>query len=327
MEITTLELNNPYAKFGLKRRPTYDELIGLINENASLFGPAPDRRATAFKASPEGSFFDGLNYTDRLKEEQERILNKEMRDILLRQKMGNQTLSVAKIGTGTPQETPRQEQFETPRATFHDSGISAQLENARSVAQQRLSETSQAMAQNLRNMGDTLMSRFMRQSAPSMAPTEKPQGGVLPLLEDDEQTIIQQPSASSSPQPLPPANLFRETIDNTPSAEYWKNNPNIREEDILFQFFLRGIELPMPMSIQEELKPKGWGRGRTYLEYLRDTVLDAIDNGSWVVRRIDQGQLQTRINEWNTRKSDILGAVRQEKEQLKEMNRGKRQGN
>ena len=76
MATAVLENNNPYAKFGLKRRPTYDELIGLINENASLFAPNPDRRATAFKASPEGSFFDGLNYTDKLKEEQEIILNK-----------------------------------------------------------------------------------------------------------------------------------------------------------------------------------------------------------------------------------------------------------
>ena len=50
MATAILELNNPYAKFGLKRRPTYDELIGWINENATVFGPTPDRRATAFKA-------------------------------------------------------------------------------------------------------------------------------------------------------------------------------------------------------------------------------------------------------------------------------------
>ena len=92
MATAVLENNNPYAKFGLKRRPTYDELIGLINENASLFGSPPDRRATAFKASPEGSFFDGLNYTDKLKEEQERILN-----ILFRQNVGNQTIAIAQL--------------------------------------------------------------------------------------------------------------------------------------------------------------------------------------------------------------------------------------
>ena len=114
MATAALENNNPYTKFGLKRRPTYDELIGLINENASLFGPTPDRRASAFKASPEGSFFDGLNYTDKLKEEQERILNKQMRDILFRQNVGNQTISIAQlqnnqITTATQTETMPQE--------------------------------------------------------------------------------------------------------------------------------------------------------------------------------------------------------------------------
>ena len=69
----------------------------MINENASLFGPTPDRRASAFKASPEGSFFDGLNYTDKLKEEQERILNKQMRDILFRQNVGNQSIAIAQL--------------------------------------------------------------------------------------------------------------------------------------------------------------------------------------------------------------------------------------
>ena len=67
MATATLELNNPYASLGLKRRPTYDELIGVINENASLFEPNPDRGASAFEESPQDSFFDGLNYTDKLK--------------------------------------------------------------------------------------------------------------------------------------------------------------------------------------------------------------------------------------------------------------------
>ena len=87
MATAVLENNNKFAYLGLKRRPTYDELIGLINENASLFGPTPDRRASAFKASPEGSFFDGLNYTDKLKEEQERILKINKCEIFYLDKM------------------------------------------------------------------------------------------------------------------------------------------------------------------------------------------------------------------------------------------------
>ena len=142
MTTAILENNNPYAKFGLKRRPTYDELIGLINENASLFGPTPDRRASAFKASPEGSFFDGLNYTDRLKEEQERILNKEMRDILLRQNMGNQTMSIARLQRNP--STPSSETQSLPSGNLAEAGVQSQLEQIRQQQETRRQQTAQA---------------------------------------------------------------------------------------------------------------------------------------------------------------------------------------
>ena len=56
MATATLELINPYAKYGLRRRPTYTEIINLIDENETLTGTLPDRTATQFKASQEGSF-------------------------------------------------------------------------------------------------------------------------------------------------------------------------------------------------------------------------------------------------------------------------------
>ena len=34
----SLELINPYAKFGLKRRPTYAEIANLIGDNQQLTG-------------------------------------------------------------------------------------------------------------------------------------------------------------------------------------------------------------------------------------------------------------------------------------------------
>ena len=52
----SLELINPYAKFGLKRRPTYEEIANLICENDLITGKLPNRDATFFKASPQGSF-------------------------------------------------------------------------------------------------------------------------------------------------------------------------------------------------------------------------------------------------------------------------------
>ena len=85
MQTAKLELINPYAKYGLKRRPTYDEIAGLIYENQALAGALPDRDATFFKNTPQGSFFDGMDSMEILREQQSRIQNRQMRDIVLRQ--------------------------------------------------------------------------------------------------------------------------------------------------------------------------------------------------------------------------------------------------
>ena len=97
MAAATLERINPYAKYGLKRRPTYDEIIGLIGENETLSGQLPDRTATQFKASQEGSFFDGLDHLEILKEQQSRIQERQMRELLMRQNIGGGTYNAMRI--------------------------------------------------------------------------------------------------------------------------------------------------------------------------------------------------------------------------------------
>ena len=75
-----------YSIYGLKRRPTYEEIIGVIDEsNETITGKLPDRSATMFRNSQEGSYFDGADAMEQLKEEQGRLLLRQMSDILLRQ--------------------------------------------------------------------------------------------------------------------------------------------------------------------------------------------------------------------------------------------------
>ena len=112
MATATLELVNPYSKLGLKRRPTYNEIINLIDENETITGKLPDRTATFYKSSPEGSFFDGTDHVEILKAQQNRILERQMREILLRQnaRINRRTFNVDRIqsssssGTATPAE-------------------------------------------------------------------------------------------------------------------------------------------------------------------------------------------------------------------------------
>ena len=46
--------------------------------------PLPNRDATFFRNSNEGSFFDGSNYLEELKDEQERLMLRQMNEMLLR---------------------------------------------------------------------------------------------------------------------------------------------------------------------------------------------------------------------------------------------------
>ena len=94
-----LENVNPYSKYGLKRRPTYDEIANLISENETLTGTLPDRRATRFKASPEGSFFDGMDSLEILKEQQHRIMERQMRETFDETKFRRRNIQHSKTTT------------------------------------------------------------------------------------------------------------------------------------------------------------------------------------------------------------------------------------
>ena len=81
MATATLELINPYAKYGLKRRPTYDEKANLISENETPASTLPNTDATFFKKTPQGSFLDGTDRVEISKEDQNRILERQMRNL------------------------------------------------------------------------------------------------------------------------------------------------------------------------------------------------------------------------------------------------------
>ena len=85
MKTATIENVNKLSKIGLRRKPTYNKIIGMIDENEKLTGKLPNRDATFFKGSPEGSYFDGSDAMEQLKEEQGKLLLRQMSDILLRQ--------------------------------------------------------------------------------------------------------------------------------------------------------------------------------------------------------------------------------------------------
>ena len=284
MATAVLENNNPYAKFGLKRRPTYDEIIGLINENASLFAPNPDRRASAFKASPEGSFFDGLNYTDKLKEEQERILNKQMRDILFRQNVGNQSIAIAQLQQNN--QTPTVTQTQTlPTGNIAGAGIDAQLEQIRQQQETRRQQTAQAHRGMLPTI-QGVMSNILSLS-PSRTRTQTPMAQPMPqsfnISSEDETELMTDTEMQTARGEPPPEDAGRKITYST-------NIASMTAGELRFQLFLRGVDLESQLPD----RIKGKGGGKTQNQFYQDMANEMIRSGRWQTR-IEEQLLRSRI--------------------------------
>ena len=292
MATAVLENNNTYAKFGLKRRPTYDELIGLINENASLFGPNPDRRASAFKASPEGSFFDGLNYTDKLKEEQERILDKQMREILFRQNVGNQSIATARLQQNNQGTTETQTQT-LPTGNVTGAGIDAQLEQVRQQQEARRQQTAQAqrgMLRTLQGVMSNIMSLRPSRSA-AKTPTAQPMPQSFNISSESEPELMTDAEMQTA-RGEPPEEPQR-------TITYSRNISSMTAQELKFQLFLRGVGVDNP-EIDFPARRKGTGTGKTQKQFYQDIANDMVRSGRWETR-IEEQLLRSRIEEYRSK--------------------------
>ena len=148
-----------YSIDGLKRRPTYEEITNFfISENEKLGQPLPNRDARCFK-SPEGSFFYGADSMEQLKEEQARLLLRQMSELLLRQNARTagrtfHTERFQQLPSTSPviaqpsqsmdvdEETPNQPTQAPPSTRLQQaSHMNAELEQRRSQAMKRKEET------------------------------------------------------------------------------------------------------------------------------------------------------------------------------------------
>ena len=232
----TLKMNNPYSKLGLKRRPTYDEVINLISENETITGKLPNRDATFFKGSPEGSFFDGSDSLEVLKDEQERLLLKQMGELLLRQnsrrngttfhsqRMQRLPATSPTIEQPTqPMDVEAQEQTQSapttqaqtqsaptaPTASSQSTKLNTELQQRRNIATQR----QQAVVMNHRGEifqqnKPTITEQIHRINPPRSFAPIRPQNFAMSdsddaLMGDTRNRKRRQDIPSSSNQPLP----------------------------------------------------------------------------------------------------------------------------
>ena len=226
MATATLKMSNPFAKLGLKRRPTYDEIIGLISENEKLTGSLPNRDATFFKASPEGSFFDGSDSLEVLKDEQERLILKQMGELLLRrnsrrngttfhsQRMQSLPETSPTIEQPTqPMDVEAQAQTQStptaPTASIQLTQLNTELQQRRNTATQRqqavtMSHRGEMFQQNK----PTITERIHHINPPRSFAPIRPQNFAMSdsddaLMGDTRNRKRRQDIPSSSNQPLP----------------------------------------------------------------------------------------------------------------------------
>ena len=312
MATATLELVNPYSKFGFKRRPTYDEIINLINENETLTGQLPDRTATLYKASPEGSFFDGTDALELLKEQQNRILQRQMQDLLLRQTVRNNggTFNLERQRQNTPSSSSSSSSS-TPInvgsdfGTLRVAGMQTELQQRARQEMSRQQQTGEAHAEQtsqqsrlptLDSFLSNITSPLQRMIRPLPIPRRQPE--TIDLTTDDveeaqEQFFPEEMTTAREEEPKKPAKLMSK-------ISYSTNISNWSEGELAFQLYVRGVDVNDPEISLEDVKKKGKGRGITNRQHYRNIAQTMIINGEWD-RRIEEQLLQSRIAEYKNR--------------------------
>ena len=304
-----LELINPYQKFGLKRRPTFNEIVGLVSENDKLIKPFPNREATRFRNSPQGSFFDGSDNLDLLKEQQTRILDRQMRENIMRrqtqQNGGTFHLMQHQQSSGTSTPITSNGGFETPsevneamfRVGFEEE-MRRRLEEERERLARRQQEVKQRHEEGMNRLNQTLTHRMMRQGLTGLQEYEEE----LPPLEpvESEEELIPADDDDLAETEVPPrSRKHKETIAYNTNMAYWKGK-DVSLDDLKFQLYIRGVELTDTQKQEmDNLKTKGKGKNLTKKDYLLGLVGNMIHNNTWTTR-VEEQLLQQRIRQYNS---------------------------
>ena len=238
-------------KAEFKLRPTYDEMIGMINEqdkeNRPPIETIIDRQATLFRNNHFGSQFDTIDFLGLKKQEEDKVKN-ELRQTQLRQTaMGTgSSLGILSYGGRTPVGAYNADGFETPdsddyRMTAEQiNRIRAELE----AGERRQQEAQQASSSSARSVLSDATGQSLPAGIPihSMATDEEEDEDLPPLetpteLAEEEEEEQEDDDETQVP---PPSRKHKETIGYNENIDRWRQK-DISVDDILYQLHLRGI--------------------------------------------------------------------------------------
>ena len=238
-------------KAELNLKPTYDEMIGMVeapsDENRPPIDKIIDRRATLFRNNQFGSQFDNIDFLGLKKQEENRakenVRQAQLREAGITARASTGTLAMGTGGFMTPLEVYEAMDNDGDEMTSEEkTRIRAEME--RYLQRQR--EAQQASATSARTDLDVAH----RQSLPAgvnidgeddMPPLVNIEEGEEEEDFDDDPELIPADDDETTKAPAQ-ARRHKETIDYSTKIAKWQDK-SVQEDDIRFQLFLRGIEL------------------------------------------------------------------------------------
>ena len=277
----------------MKRKPTFNEILGLLSEDQTLLRPFPDRTATQFRNSPQGSFFDGSDHVELLKEQQNRVLDRQMREMILRrqaQQNGgtfhvdrhndnfSSGESVSDSGMMTPSEAS------SSQIMYH-ADLQRGLEERARQETQRRQEVRQRHGEAVNRLNDTLTRNMLRSGFNDLR--GMPEAEPLQTDVSDEELI----PADDTVRPYQKNILY---FNN--DIEAMKNNERLDYNDLLFQLYVRG-RLTDEITNRVEALPDDISRKIYLLTIVRDLIGDGTGDNNWQIG-VESNLLNSRIREW-----------------------------
>ena len=295
-------------KSELKLRPTYDELVGMIEdadkENRPPIEKIIDRRATLFRNSQFGSQFDNIDFLGLKKQEEDRA-KEATRQAQLRQ---------TAISTGSSMGILTSSGFTTPAEVYdmdYDDDMTSEEATRIRAEMERYLQRQQQAQQTSSSTARSDLDVAHRQSLPvgmniddeeEMPPLETPTEIAEEDEEDDEdEELIPDDDMKT------PSRKHKTTIDYNDNIKRWRNT-DVSADDIMFQLYLRGITLEKKQEDEmDRLKTKGKGKTLTKKDYLLNFVEKLIQTGQWTDEINDQ-LLKSRTEEWKQMKGKGKGS-------------------
>ena len=311
-------------KSELRLRPTYDELIGMIEAQGDPNRPpieqVIDRRATLFRNNQFGSQFDNVDFLGLKKQEEDKV-KEDLRQAELRKTAmaTGSSMGVLSYDGRTPVDAYNADGFETPDSDDYRMSLD-QINRVRAeldAGLQRQQEAQRASSSTVRSDLDEAHSQSLPVGVPvhSIATDEEEEEEMPPLetptevaeegedaSEKSSRGIRDEEETDDEETQVPPqSRKHKETIDYNENIDRWRQK-DISVDDILYQLHLRGIQLT---EEQEEemgkLKIKGKGKTPTKKDYLLNFVERLIQTGKWADEVNDQ-LLRSRMEEWTQMK-------------------------